>query len=248
MISSEIKEKDIVTQVTPTGVSYREIVRNDLRDRSKGARIDLLQGIDITTIYVSKSAKEYYHKKHRTDGIKGVHDTLTELLKEGNYREDQDGSHVIYGEGYRLVLSNDLNAVLSYKCIHRERSLPAKRSGVKSRYHKSPVDPSGLSRRLNDDNIDILVIPRDLALPLSEKFDEDLDETRNIVKDDIADLLDEIDELENIPKLSSKGLSQDLIVTEKYTYLKNGCHRMKFEGYEIILRPDALRVKDIILL
>ena len=227
---------------------YKEYVKSQLRDRTPGVEITELQALEIESIYIAKKAKEFYRMKHKVDGIKGMHDTIKELIKEGHLLREEDGTIVLYGEGYRIIMNPEGTSALSYKCIHRERSLPDKRKGIKSRYHKSRVNPKKLADRLTDENIDLLIIPKEFALPLAEELGYDLEETRDMIRDDVASTMEKLEDAINLNKAELSydvkgGVDHEVI--PGYLFLANGAHKFIFPDYELTLRPDALRVKEI---
>lgn len=229
---------------------YKEYVKGQLRDRSPGEEIAELKNLEIESIYIAKKAKEFYRMKHKVDGIKGMHDTIRELIKKGHLLREDDGTIVLFGEGYRIVMNPEGTSALSYKCIHRERSLPDKRKGVKSRFHKSRVNPKKLPDRLTDENIDLLIIPKEAVLSLADELGYELEETRDMIRDDIATTMEQLEDAIALNKAelsfdSKSGLDYEVI--PGYLYLANGAHKFIYTDYEVTLRPDALRVKEISL-
>jgi len=230
-------------------LEYKAYISKQLHDRSKGAKIEELENLDITRIYVTKKVSEYYSKKHKVDGIKGIHDTLRELIAEGHIFREEDGAIILFGEGYRVVLSPEATAVLSYKCIHRERSLPAKRSGVKSKFHKSSAEPKLLTKRLDDQTIDNIIFPKIILSEFLDNLDLDYHDLLETLQDCIADAMDNLEEylitdsVEYIKKINEyRSNPADMPLTSSYTLLKNGNHLISMDGFSITLRNDGLRV------
>lgn len=227
---------------------YKNYIAGQLHDRTPGRKIEELAEIEISRVFVTRKVAQYYNKKHKVDGIKGIQDTIRALIELGHYLVEDDGVVILYGEGYRVVLSPDKTAALSYKCIHRERSLPAKRSGVKSRYHKTSVSPNGLADRLDDEAIDLIVIPKLIAEELAVHLGLDNTEAREEIRDTISEIMDELDEIIQESKISYSAKDtpeKTLMITKNYGWMSSGSHLILGDGWQLTLRGDGLRVTNI---
>jgi hypothetical protein len=227
---------------------YKSYIAGQLHDKSAGRKIEELANIEIPRVFVTRKVAQYYNKKHKVDGIKGIQDTIRCLIEEGHYLLEDDGVIILFGEGYRVVLSPDGSAALSYKCIHRERSLPAKRSGVKSRFHKTSVSPNGLADRLDDEAIDLIVIPKQIADELALYLGIDNSQAREEIRDTISEIMDDLDDKlqEQKIKYSAKETPEALLMlTENYGWMSSGSHQVTGNGWKLTLRGDGLRVTNI---
>ena len=227
---------------------YKNYIANQLHDRTPGSKIEELSNIEISRVFVTRKVSQFYNKKHKVDGIKGIQDTIRCLIENGHYLKEDDGVIILYGEGYRVVLSPDGTAALSYKCIHRERSLPGKRSGAKSKYHKSSVTPLGLTQRLDDETIDLIVIPKQISEELGNFLKMSSKDAREEIRDTISEVMDELDEAlqnNNVKFTANVAPEKNTELTSSYIWMSSGSHLIIGIGWQLTLRGDGLRVTNL---
>lgn len=213
--------------------------RADLRFKGSLGPVDDLDELEVDDLRAGAGALGVFSERHglsREDALEGLLDTVDALLEKGRHRVEPRGAHVLFGEGYRVVVSSDLECVVAYSTVHKERTLAQVRDGVRSRMRDSKVGMSGLLERLDDDTLDRLATPAQVvdAAIGPDASDAQRRDFRLRVRDAVAEVLDELE-----------GASHDEVMTSTaYVRSPSGRHVMAADGLVVVLRADGLRVLD----
>lgn len=206
-------------------------------------------GVSAWALRWTKGVDETWRRVHGAHPP-ALRETVESLLRCGLADEEgPSGEIVLWGDGCVVLLSADRAKILEYRTLH-DTPLPLRR-GEKLR---KPVNPLKIVRRLNDEGIDALVISNKLLNEMAHLAGEHLEELggrvalSDVARDVIADAMDDLEhflerpERDYIPYMVPE---QALELTDSYAWLPSGEHRLRSDGWELVVSGDGYMLNAV---